>query len=482
MLAGSVSLGLSVGLLLVAVGMVEGGKHTLQGQIGKALGIEQDTSKSTIYYMISFELELLAKITGQDSLAGLLASNMKNILLTVADYVENIPFIGKSIANGIRSAVKESGADTTKVIQYSTQEALENANPWVKKAFKEEGQEGRRSYQEGFSSLTDETRDIIINEQAIAIDKSSPIVNRKAYNAGQEEGQSVNEGIGSESLETGTDKLLNTGRNKLDNSTFFQEAKYLGGTIEQGYSTSNLNNSTLMLISSAKNALNNSSLYTEGQRLPETVKEGIKNRSWTVEDEARNVAYKANDSLNNAINGATSGANLVAGIVKGIKDNKYKVTNAITGAAQGAISAFNLALGIHSPSKVMAEQAKFIPLGIAEGVDSTSDKAIGSMKDMVSGMQDTVDGIDYSSVAQIPKISRNAVKYVPKQAISTNEIQRSIVGQDNNMLNRVLSMMQSSSKGKTTLIVPFSIDGEEWFRKTIELNEAYNLATNGGGL
>lgn len=177
-----------------------------------------------------------------------------------------------------------------------------------------------------------------------------------------------------------------------------------------------------------------------------------------------------------------AGVNVISGIVKGINDNKTAVINTIKGVANGALSAFNVALGIHSPSRVMADQAKFIPLGIAEGVDSTSDKAVESMKNLVYGMQETVDDMDYSNITQIPKIPKNAVTYVPKQAISTNEVQRSIVGQNNEELNRLLSILQSGSKGSTTITVPIMVDGEEWFTKTIKLNEVYNLETNGGGL
>lgn len=194
-----------------------------------------------------------------------------------------------------------------------------------------------------------------------------------------------------------------------------------------------------------------------------------------------NLASGAVESFEQ-VNGYNSGKNLVSGIVQGITKNKNKVTNALTGLANGALLAFNRELGIHSPSRVMADQAKFIPLGIAEGVDSTSDKAVESMKNLVYGMQETVDGMDYSNITQIPKIPKNAITYVPKQAISTNEVQRSIVGQNNEELNRLLSILQSNSKGATTITVPIMVDGEEWFSKTIKLNEDYNLATNGGGL
>lgn len=443
----------------------------------------------------------MLKFFGYDNLIDLLTSNIKSILLKVADYIKDIPVIGKSIANGIKSAVKASEKDISNTIKYSTQEALEKANPWVKKASENTGKETRRAYQNGYSSLTNETSNIIENEQIVALNDASVKVNREAYRKGQEEGQSVNSGIGSESLVEGTNKLLNTGREALNNSTMFSEGENVGSTIRQGYSTNNISVPTQAIVNGAKAILNNSSLLAEGNKLSKTIDvgfnntdfnstgrnsvnriaQGINNEGWKVTSEAKNIAQEANKATNNNMNGFSSGANLVAGIVQGIKNNKSKVTNALTGLASGAVTAFNMALGIHSPSRVMAEQAKFIPLGIAEGVDSTSDKAVDSMKNLVYGMQETVDGMDYSNLTQIPKISKNAVTYVPRQAISTNEIQRSIVGQDNNMLNKILSTLQSSSKGKTSVTIPIMVDGEEWFRKTIELNEAYNLVTNGGG-
>lgn len=499
MLTGSIAMGLSLGLVLLSAGIIEGGRNTLMGMVASKLGL--DTSTEANMYLLSFNFELSAKIFGYENFVSLITSNLKNILEFVADEVEKIPIIGQSIANGIRDVIKNSGYDTSKVIKYSSKEAMEKANPWVKGIAKKNGKEARQAYQSGFASLTDETSNIISNEQIKAIKDSTNTINREAYNAGKLEGQSINSGIGSESLQEGTNKLLNTGRETLNNSTMFLEGKEFGTTARRGYDTNNLNVSTSAIVNGAKAILSNSNLYSEGNNLANTIDSGFKkvnfnntgrnsineiaqgmnNQKWKVTDEASKIAKDANKVSNNSMNGMPSGANLISGIVKGINDNKASVTKAIKGVANGALSAFNIALGIHSPSRVMADQAKFIPLGIAEGVDSTSDKAVESMKNLVYGMQETVDNMDYSNITQIPKLTRNAVTYVPKQAISTNEVQRSIVGQDSSVLNRLLAILQSNQKGKTSITVPIIIDGEEWFAKTIELNEEYNLSTNGGG-
>ena len=49
----------------------------------------------------------------------------------------------------------------------------------------------------------------------------------------------------------------------------------------------------------------------------------------------------------------------------------------------GVLLAFNRAAGIHSPSKVFANQSKFIPLGIAKGIDDHAGAALVSLRSVV---------------------------------------------------------------------------------------------------
>lgn len=107
------------------------------------------------------------------------------------------------------------------------------------------------------------------------------------------------------------------------------------------------------------------------------------------------------------INGYNSGANLVSGIEKGVKDNKYKITQALTGVANGAVRAFNATLGIHSPSRVMMNYSKFIPIGIAKGIENESNTVFNSMKELSEGIKvntkdiaiDTNQYVDYGKIS-----------------------------------------------------------------------------------
>lgn len=106
------------------------------------------------------------------------------------------------------------------------------------------------------------------------------------------------------------------------------------------------------------------------------------------------------------VSGYNSGSNLVSGIEKGVKDNKYKITQALTGVANGAVRAFNATLGIHSPSRVMMNYSKFIPIGIAKGIENESNTVFNSMKELSEGIKvntkdiaiDTNQYIDYGAI------------------------------------------------------------------------------------
>ena len=147
----------------------------------------------------------------------------------------------------------------------------------------------------------------------------------------------------------------------------------------------------------------------------------------------------------------------------------------MTSLGNRLLSTFKSAMGIHSPSREMASLAKFIPLGIAEGIDSTSDKAIGSMKSLVSDIEDTASNMNVEY--NIPKISKNAVSYIPSQSISTNEIQRSIIGNDD-----ILSKILNNTDGNKDYTFNLNIDLDgEIIRKIIKKKDAEELfATNGG--
>lgn len=364
---------------------------------------------------------------------------------------ENVSYYSQKMTDNI---VEDTGIITNEMI---------NKSQMSSNKLKEMTQTNCDTWEKNYDKL-DQTSKIAMLEQSTTIDKWSPVIEQKWRDMANNSSKDFLAGISQVDVKT-QEKILST-ITTTDNLTPDLKQAWanlaIKGRDEYNEALSKLEPETRNEIQNIVNAID--------------AKQNEVNTSFS------NLATGGLNAFGTYAAYRGAGASVISGIVQGINNNKSLVSKAIQNVATGALSAFNVALGIHSPSRVMADQAKFIPLGIAEGVDSTSDKAVESMKNLVYGMQETVDGMDYSNITQIPKIPKNAITYVPKQAISTNEVQRSIVGQNNEELNRLLSILQSGSKGTTTITVPIMVDGEEWFTKTIKLNEVYNLETNGGGL
>lgn len=84
------------------------------------------------------------------------------------------------------------------------------------------------------------------------------------------------------------------------------------------------------------------------------------------------------------------GKNMVEGVAKGISSNSTVVNVAMVGLALGAKRAFNQALAIHSPSRVFMNLARWIPEGLAQGIDKYSGVVDGSSKSMAERAIDSV--------------------------------------------------------------------------------------------
>lgn len=79
---------------------------------------------------------------------------------------------------------------------------------------------------------------------------------------------------------------------------------------------------------------------------------------------------------------AEAGRNLIEGMVSGITSAGGAVWDAITNICSNSLGAIKSYFGIASPSKLMKETFKWIPLGAAEGIDSTASKVTKSLTDM----------------------------------------------------------------------------------------------------
>lgn len=131
------------------------------------------------------------------------------------------------------------------------------------------------------------------------------------------------------------------------------------------------------------------------------------------------------------------GKNIINGIVNGVKAVASKLKDAIIDIAKGALDAVKSFFGIASPSKVMAKQVgRFLPLGIAQGIEGETDEAVKAMEDSASKIE-------------------GAAQITPSSIISGA---RSAVG------NAASTLTQGISEKMTTINVPLYIDGREFAR------------------
>lgn len=86
------------------------------------------------------------------------------------------------------------------------------------------------------------------------------------------------------------------------------------------------------------------------------------------------------------------GANIISGIAAGIRNGVTTIINAAKQAAQSALRAAKNALGIKSPSRVMRDEVgKFIPAGIAVGIEDNQKTLSAAMKDLSASTVDSFD-------------------------------------------------------------------------------------------
>ncbi len=72
---------------------------------------------------------------------------------------------------------------------------------------------------------------------------------------------------------------------------------------------------------------------------------------------------------------SAAGANLVKGIIEGVRSQAPLLFDTIASLATGGLTAFATAAQIQSPSKAFAEKARFIPLGVEQGVEQEAPRA-----------------------------------------------------------------------------------------------------------
>lgn len=149
--------------------------------------------------------------------------------------------------------------------------------------------------------------------------------------------------------------------------------------------------------------------YNIGRNIGQGLIDGMNSQSWNVSNVASN--------LRNGITGNiwvdywnmwNIGNNVGQGLIDGMNNKYWSVSYTARDIAQNIVTQFKDELQIHSPSRVMKDKiGKFIPLGIAEGIDKEASSVYKSMTNLVKDITvnpndfkiDTNQFIDYGQVS-----------------------------------------------------------------------------------
>lgn len=148
--------------------------------------------------------------------------------------------------------------------------------------------------------------------------------------------------------------------------------------------------------------ISNMKTYTEN-KIKATA--SILNRDTSISNSMGALSARSSNAFN--VNGYSLGSNVSSGIAKGISAGSGSVNIAISNIASNITSKVKSVLGIHSPSRVMADLSKYIPLGMAEGIDSKADSVYASMEKINEGIKvntkdfvvDTNQYVDYGMIS-----------------------------------------------------------------------------------
>ncbi|WP_057769674.1 phage tail tape measure protein [Lactobacillus selangorensis] len=141
----------------------------------------------------------------------------------------------------------------------------------------------------------------------------------------------------------------------------------------------------------------------------------------------------------------SAGGDMIAGFVKGIADAASSVVKTAARVAKGAVNAVKKALGIHSPSRVFKnEVGKYIPLGMAKGID----KSAGAVNQSVSAL------------------ASSAAVQIPTPTMDTRAFASQIAGANASLQNQV----SSSVNGSLSVASPQADETNSLLRQLVNKN------------
>lgn len=166
--------------------------------------------------------------------------------------------------------------------------------------------------------------------------------------------------------------------------------------------------------------------------LPSRIKEWLDNTIQKVIQFGIDLKNKGKESASNLVNDMINtirelpsrifevGKNIIQGLWNGIQNAKDWLISKVKSLASSILQGMKDALGIHSPSKVFQEQVgKWIPEGVAIGIEANTDSAL----DSIDKMNDEIfDKINKAVYLEVSKKSMSGIKGSVTEILNTNSV------------------------------------------------------------
>lgn len=192
-------------------------------------------------------------------------------------------------------------------------------------------------------------------------------------------------------------------------------------------------------------------LDTAGSNGGSGLASGISSQQWNVQNAASGLGNAASDEITNR-NWNWVGEQIPSGVANGINSGKssWSFGDAISSLASTLKSRLQRALGIASPSKVMRDEVgKWIPAGIAEGIDENSKVAYNSLENLSNGMENATKNLTSGIGEELQNININPEDYKLRTETDINQIVETKVTIDSNLpelfYNAIVNGMNDSS-------------------------------------
>lgn len=144
----------------------------------------------------------------------------------------------------------------------------------------------------------------------------------------------------------------------------------------------------------AKQKFETSDLFTLGGRITGTIKDDIEKNSNQVEEASRGLVNKAVSPLKDLQPKLyQSGKEAPNGLAQGISENTDVAGKASEKMGNTVDEQLRSSLGIHSPSRVMADNGKFITTGLAQGIENGQNEPIRNIRTIADRLKNELNGL-----------------------------------------------------------------------------------------